>query len=232
MWGLHRPAREQVEKLKVDVVRACQCMVALRLECADVVGSGDGSLKMRYAISAGAVSALWIGGHGGRRQFMLKGTPMVLLRKATAEADWGQIVLTSDAHRLGAAGVDADFDSAIQGAVLKDIVRKTEDGNATPVIPLEPLNTVTENLAMTKDICAKRELREKLLEDLYKIEREDTGFEEEDPNSTTGEMHRVFTDKLDVLGDTVAVRKKIDKFRSLTKEAFLEDRVPQESTPR
>lgn len=227
MWGRHRPARERVDLLKIDVLRACQCMVALRVECADLLGhGGGGSVKMRFGVSAGAVSALWVGTyekHRSSRQFMLKGTPMVLLRKAlTATAEWGEILMTANAHRLSQKGVDAEFDSSIQAAVLRNIKAEKEDGNATAVVPLEPLTAATENKRMTKQIAEKQERREKMIAELYKIEREDTGFEEmEDPK--TGQKHYVFDGKIDNLKKIDPLKKKIERFRSLTKQHFYEE---------
>jgi hypothetical protein len=152
---------------------------------------------------------------------MLKGTPMVLLRKATATAEWGEILMTANAHRLGTQGVEADFDSSKQAAVLRNIVAQKEDGNATAVVPLVPLDAATENQSMTKKITEKQQRREKLLADLYKIEREDTGFEEiEDPE--TGHKQYDFDDKIENLKKIDGLKKKIEKFRSLTKERFLD----------
>jgi hypothetical protein len=207
LWGLPRWARLQVEKLTRDVLRACQCMVALRSQTIESANASS-TFKMRCAVSAGAVSALWVGGYEHRRHFMLKGTPLVQLRKAIAEADWGEIVLTAEAHRLSEEGVAADFSSATQGALLKDIVQLTEDGTATAMIPLEPLNTVTENLQMMKEIAAMHVQRNELLVSLNQIEQEDTGFEIENP--ATGEVKLSFADNLDALRDFNAVYKKID----------------------
>ena len=223
MWGLHRGwGRQDPDKLKRDTLRACQCMVDLRARvigadaAKDAVWSGA-HFETKCAVSAGPVSALWLGGHQRQRQVVLKGAALLTLRSAAAAAQHGQIALSEEALALCEDGVRVEGElEGGGGDVLESIVPRTEDDLATPVIPLEPLCTVTQNSKLTADIAKLEAKRTELLADLRKIEEESTGFELE------GSAELGFAQHPDAIADFDAVMKKISKFRSLTKERFLD----------
>ena len=182
----------------------------------DAVWSGA-HFETKCAVSAGPVSALWLGGHQRQRQVVLKGAALLTLRSAAAAAQHGQIALSEEALALCEDGVRVEGElEGGGGDVLESIVPRTEDDLATPVIPLEPLCTVTQNSKLTADIAKLEAKRTELLADLRKIEEESTGFELE------GSAELGFAQHPDAIADFDAVMKKISKFRSLTKERFLD----------
>jgi class 3 adenylate cyclase/tetratricopeptide (TPR) repeat protein len=231
MWGRARGwGRQDADKLKRDVIRACQCMERLRAvvdgAAAQNVALQGTKFSVRVSITAGRICGVWAGGFHERRQFLLKGSPIVRLRHAAALAMDGDIILAPDAHELCEEGswlvtravdaghaTSADDSGAQQDSdvylAMEKMVPGADGAGATPTIPAAPLSSFTSHPKMTEDIAKLQTKRAELQSDLGRLQLEETP--------------EISEDNLHALTQFDSVMKAIIKLRSILKEEFLDN---------